>query len=66
MNFFVFSLSFDFVFWLLAIREHWKSREKEGFWILTALLVCRNEMDMLIVVDTDRTMHHMSRHRMIS
>jgi hypothetical protein len=65
MNFFLFSLSFGLVFWLLAIGEHWKIREKEGFLDLTVL--CRVEMgDELTVDDTDLTMRPTSRHQMIS
>lgn len=67
MDFLIFSLPFGLFFWLLAIGEHWKIREKKdsGF----GCFVCRKSnggCNALIVGDTDRTMRPMSRHRMIS
>lgn len=63
-----FLFSFGLFFWLLAIGEHWKIREKKGFLDLTVLFVANSKCgcEVLIVVDTDLTMHLMSRHRMIS
>lgn len=38
--FFFFRFPFGLVFWLLAIEEHWKIREKKDFLDLTVLTVC--------------------------
>jgi hypothetical protein len=66
-NFFYFVL-FRFVFLVACNWRTLEIREKKGFLDLTVLFVANSKCgcEVLIVVDTDLTVHPMSRHRMIS